>query len=324
LGDCRRDSVRRSQSALVADNWIMRTLTLRFVLAAALCAGACEIASADSSIRVTVNDAAITTYDISQRLRLMQVGHEKGGEKDAINALIDEALEVAEAKAHGIIVPDSQVNSAYANIASNMKTSVANLDKMLGSAGIIPETLKRRIKAQIAWSQVVQSRARYQIAVKSSDIEAALLAQKPDKLVNKEYILQSIIFVVPKGSSNAYAEQRRREAQTFRLRYAGCDKAYEQAKALRDVTVRSAGRFTSDQLNNPSNRDVTSTPAGKATPPQSIAGGIQMIGICSVRDLKGDSAPRAEIENKLFVEKGKDLGVDYLKELRKRAIIKYR
>jgi peptidyl-prolyl cis-trans isomerase SurA len=301
-------------------------IRIQRILAALVTIVACGSVTvrADSSIKVVVNDQAITSFDIAQRLHLMQLTHEKGGEKAAIDGLIDEVLEVAEAKARGIDASDQRLSAAYAQIAQNMKMSPPQLDKALGSQGIVPETLKRRIKAQMVWSQVVALRARYQVTVKSSDVTAALFAKTPDKLEATEFTLQQIIFVVPKGSSAAYSQQRRREAEAFRGRYAGCDKALDQAKGLRDVTVRTLGRRMSADLTGKDGEDVQRTPIGKTSTPHSIDSGVELIGVCDAKKVTGDSIARAQIEDKLFLEKGKDVGKDYLKELRDKAIIKYR
>src|ERR1700687_5059214 len=78
-----------------------------FLIAVALLAGFVPPAAADSSIRVLVNDQAITSFDIAQRTKLMALAHEKGGVKDATEQLINELIELDDAKKHGFTIPDS-------------------------------------------------------------------------------------------------------------------------------------------------------------------------------------------------------------------------
>jgi peptidyl-prolyl cis-trans isomerase SurA len=284
-------------------------------------------ALAESTIRVLVNDEPITSFDIDQRARIMALTGEKGGAKVATEQLIDEVVELAEAKFRRISIPDARVDAAFASISQKMKLSAAQLTEALGTKGIVADSLKRRIKVQMAWSQIVQARMRFDVSVKSSDVEKALLAEAgdPKQLKTTEYTLQQIIFVMPKGSSAAYGGQRRREAESFRLRFAGCDKSIEQAKGLKDVAVKSLGRRLSDELSgSPDGKDIVGTPAGKTTRPTQIDVGVALIAVCSTRELATDSGKRNEIENKLTLEQGKDVGKDYLKQLRDKAIIKYR
>jgi peptidyl-prolyl cis-trans isomerase SurA len=303
----------------------MMTAARLVLIAAVSFTGIASAAHADSSIRLTVNDQAITSYDIAQRAKLMQIAGEKGGEKAAIEQLIDEALEVGDAKLHGIGIPQGRVDDAFASIADRMKMTPPKLTQALASQGIAAETLKRRIRAQMTWQAVIQARSRFNVSVKSSDIMQALNAQgDPDKIKTREFMLQQIIFVVPKGSSASYIAQRRREAEAYRLRFAGCDKSIELAKGLKDVAVRNIGRRTSDMLTGDDGKEVQNTPAGKTTRPVSDNQGVSIVAVCSVREIASNAAAVSQMEDKLSLEQNKDAGKDYLKKLRDKAVIKYR
>ena len=282
-------------------------------------------AAADSSIRVLVNDKAVTSFDIAQRTKLMALAHEKGGVKDATEQLINELIELDDAKKHGFTIPDSRVDDAYARISQNMKMTPDQLTKALASQGIVADTLKRRIRVQIIWTQLVQAKSRAESSIKSSDITKALLSDsKPDKVQSTEFTLQQILFVVPKGSPAGYVAERRREAEGFKLRFAGCDKSMDQAKGLKDVVVRNVGRRTSNELTGADGKEVQDTPIGKTTPPQQVDEGVMLVAVCATRSIAGDSLARGDIENKLMAEQTKGVGEQYLKELRGKAVIQYR
>ena len=282
-------------------------------------------AAADSSIRVLVNDKAVTSFDIAQRTKLMALAHEKGGVKDATEQLINELIELDDAKKHGFTIPDSRVDDAYARISQNMKMTPDQLTKALASQGIVADTLKRRIRVQIIWTQLVQAKSRAESSIKSSDITKALLSDsKPDKVQSTEFTLQQILFVVPKGSPAGYVAERRREAEGFKLRFAGCDKSMDQAKGLKDVVVRNVGRRTSNELTGADGKEVQDTPIGKTTPPQQVDEGVMLVAVCATRSIAGDSLARGDIENKLMAEQTKGVGDQYLKELRGKAVIQYR
>jgi len=296
-------------------------LTAAFI-AIAMSAAVVPPAAADSSIRVLVNDQAITSFDIAQRTKLMALAHEKG---DAKEQLINELIELGDAKKHGFTIPDSRVDDAYARIGQNMKMTPDQLTKVLASQGIVADTLKRRIRAQLVWTQLVLAKSRAESSIKSSDITKALLSDtKPDKLQSTEFTLQQILFVVPKGSSAGYVAQRRREAEGFKLRFAGCDKSIDQAKGLKDVVVRNIGRRTSNELTGADGKEVQNTPVGKTSSPQQVDEGVTLVAVCATRAIAGDSLARGDIENKLMAEQTKGVGDQYLKELRGKAVIQYR
>ena len=206
-----------------------------------------------------------------------------------------------------------------------MKMTPDQLTKALASQGIVADTLKRRIRVQIIWTQLVQAKSRAESSIKSSDITKALLSDsKPDKLQSTEFTLQQILFVVPKGSPAGYVAERRREAEGFKLRFAGCDKSMDQAKGLKDVVVRNIGRRTSNELTGADGKEVQDTPIGKTTPPQQVDEGVMLVAVCATRSIAGDSLARGDIENKLMAEQTKGVGDQYLKELRGKAVIQYR
>ncbi len=293
---------------------------------AILAAGGMSLAEAATTIKVLVNDEPITSYDIAQRTRLMELTHEKGGAKDATEQLIDETIKIQEGKKRGFVVPDKQVDVFFADIAQKSKMTVAQFGQALASAGLVPNTLKRRIKAQATWSQLVQGKTRATAVVKATDITAAMFEkQQAGSLKMTEYKLQQIIFIVPDDKkSAAFVAQRRREAEAFRSRFGGCEKSIELAKSLKDVVVVSLGRRDTTQLDGPQGDEIKKTSVGKTTPPSPSARGIELVAVCDAREVSSDVAVRADAETKLMLDQAKNLGEDYLKQLRKAAIIVYR
>ncbi|CAN5372388.1 peptidylprolyl isomerase [soil metagenome] len=278
-----------------------------------------------SSIAVLVNEDPVTLYDIQQRVKLMRLGGAQASEKTATDELVDETLMLYEGRKRGVNVPQQQVDSAFASIGENMKLNPAQLTQALASQGIDAATLKRRLRSQITWQYLVQRHTQLTAKVKSTDIMNALLAKgDPNQLTITEFKLQQIIFIVPKDSPPAAYTQRRREAEAFRQRFQGCDKSLAQAKDLRAVVVKDLGRRDSTQLSGPAGDAIKKTPPGKTAPPSQFDEGIEVVAVCATRDVQSSAAARAEITNDFYLKQSKDLGKDYLAELRKGSIIEYR
>jgi len=303
----------------------------RFILsafaAAAIGAFALPAFSA-SSIRVKVDDQPITTYDIQQRARLFQMTGVGGGEKAATDELIDETIQFIEAAKMGVAVSDGRVDGAIEEIAVRVKMTPKGLTEALAQQGVDIATLRRRIKAQMVWGQLVQMRTRMKGgSAKGSDVTAAMFSDggNPGEIKTTEYTLKPVIFVVPRGSSGGYDAQRRREAEAFRGRFRGCDTIVEQTRGLKEVVVRPTMRRTSEELQGtPDGRDIQESGAGKLTRPQRSDDGYVMLAICTAKEIQSNAAARVQAENKLLNEINKDLGKDYMAELRKKAVIEYR
>lgn len=196
-----------------------------------------------------VDDQPITSYDIQQRTKLFQMTGVPGGQKAATNELIDETLQFIEGAKMGVVISDGRVDVAIEDIATRVKMTPSGLAKALSEQGVNIDTLKRRIKAQMIWGQLVQMRTRMKGgSVSGTDVTAEMFAESGGPaggdIKTTEYTLKPVIFVVPKGSSGGYDAQRRREAEAFRGRFGGCDALAEQVRQLKEVVVRrrSGGR----------------------------------------------------------------------------------
>jgi peptidyl-prolyl cis-trans isomerase SurA len=301
----------------------------RVILSAVLLAAAVvapQFPAEASSIRVKVDDQPITTYDIQQRTLLLKMTGAKGGEKVATDELIDETIQFIEAAKMGMGVSEARVDAAIDEIAARVKMTPKQLSGALSQQGVEIATLRRRIKAQMVWGQLVQAHARLRGgSVKGSDVTAAMFADGNEKdIKTTEYTLKPVIFVVPKNSSGGYDAQRRREAEAFRGRFRGCDTIMEQTSQLKEVVVRSTIRRTSEELQNaPEGRDIQETAPGKLTRPLKTDEGYTMLAVCTAKSIQSNAAARVQAENKLLDEVNKDLGKDYMDELRKKAVIQY-
>src|ERR1700689_4783845 len=68
-----------------------------------------------------VDGEPITALDIEQRSKFLQMSTQKApARQDVIDALINEILEIREAKKFGIDVPQSEVDDAYASVGTRM------------------------------------------------------------------------------------------------------------------------------------------------------------------------------------------------------------
>lgn len=280
----------------------------------------------NSPIPVLVNDKPITRFDIDQRMKLMRLGGASSSREAATKELIDEQLQLNEAARLSYSVPEDRVDAAYASVAGGLNLTPSKLDQALKAEGIQPDTLKRRLRAQITWRALVDRYLRRQAAQLShSDIAAELLSDgSSESIILKEYFLKRIVFVVPTGSPEARYTQRRSEANAFRQRFKGCDTALEQARQLREVVVQDIGRRSDDQLSGRDGEEIKKTKEGKTTPPNRIQEGVELIAVCRIREIESTAAAEAALTSKYALEQAEDLGVDYLEELREAAIIEYR
>lgn len=284
--------------------------------------------SATAAIKVIVNDIPITDYDISQRSRLITLTQRKSAsiaKREAEQELIDDQVKLAEAARVGVEVSQSEVDNAFNNIARNVKMSPSQLSKALSSGGVKPDTLKDRLKAQIAWNQILSRRFSGNIEVDESDIIAALKkTDEEDRQKSIEYDLKRVIVVVPKNASGGFKSKRKQESNQIRAAFNGCEGAGPVLGKYSEVVVQPIGRRLETELPEKLRTEIEKLEIGNLTTPNTTPVGYEMIAVCGKREIASDIAVRTELENELRAKEGASQSRRYLMEIRRRATIIYR
>lgn len=308
----------------IRERWAS-ALTVAALVAAALVVGAASARAQE--VIVLVDGEPITQLDVLQRTKLQQMSGSKAPTRqEVIDGLIDEILEVREAKNFSIEVPTSEVDNSYANIAKHLGIDSQKLTEMLNKAGASEGTLKHRLRAQIAWDALIRGRYKASLEIADSDIEAKLQlhpTQAKDN-VGYEYTMRPVVFIVPTGSPDAAFEARKREADALRARFNGCADGIPFARALNGVAVRDQVIKFSADLPQESRQILDGTEVGHLTPPETTAEGVQMFAVCGKRQSTNDSPEKHQIRTEMFQQKFDAKSKRYLQQLRAAAMIEYK
>ncbi len=275
---------------------------------------------------VIVNGDPVTNFDIEQRHKLVQATTQKAAARDAvIEELIVEKLKIQMLRRYNIPDVDKDVDNALTNMARRMRQSSKEFADNLARQGIMVETLKSRMKADIVWSQIIRGRYQSSFQFSDSDVQARLKDKSPAEanMVGHEYTLRPILFVVPRGSPPTAFEARMKEAEALRARFQNCEEGIPLARGTRYVAVRPAVIKGSAEL-PPALRDVLAkTEVGRLTGPETTQQGIEVYAVCGKR--QSDNAPaKKEIRDAMYSEVFANVAKTLLKELRSQAMIEYR
>jgi peptidyl-prolyl cis-trans isomerase SurA len=125
----------------------------RRLLAASMAAGT----TLAQTVRVIAASEAVTELEIQQRSRLTQSStRQTPSREEVIDELRKEKLKVQEAREFGVEVSDSEVDAVYATMASRMRLTSEQLTEQLARSGVHVDTLKHRIRADMAWGKYKQ------------------------------------------------------------------------------------------------------------------------------------------------------------------------
>ena len=113
---------------------MLKARTIAILLAAATFVAASLALSqpASAQVIVVVNGLPITELDIAQRSKLMASMERKPvPRQEVVNALIDDRLKISKAKYYGFEVSESEVDTAFENMAKRQGASVAQFGQVV-------------------------------------------------------------------------------------------------------------------------------------------------------------------------------------------------
>lgn len=281
-------------------------------------------ALAQTSIVATVNGQPITSYDVSQRERLLRLTGGSGGLRDkALEELIGEKLQVRAARAAGIEAPKSDIDDAIASIATRVKLSPAQLAQALGQTGISIEALRDRLAAQIAFGRLVRARFQQTAQLSEQELLHALVKDpEREKVIDSfEYTLEQVIVALPPSPTPQKLAAAKAVAEGVRGKFSSCAEGLAMAKSTRNVVVRGLGRRFDAEMSDETRAALKDTAVGSLTAPLTSPRGLTMFAVCEKKPIRSVNAAMKELEPTLTSERGEAFSKQFLRQLRRDAVI---
>lgn len=151
---------------------------------------------------IIVNDEVISELELIMRLRLAlaSAGLRESDETrqrlqpQVMRQLIDELLQLQEARRLGIEIDEARVDEAFGRVAANNGLTEEQLTKALLQSGILPDYLKDQIRAQMRWQAVVSRRLRPQVQVTEEEVDEAVqriaaTSDQPQRLLAEIFLV---------------------------------------------------------------------------------------------------------------------------------------
>jgi peptidyl-prolyl cis-trans isomerase SurA len=166
-------------------------------------------------IAAVVNDDIVTDADLASRMKLVELSantpdtpeNRKRLEPQVLRTLIDEKLQMHEAKRLGIKVPQSEVDSAVANIEERNHMPKGGLSAYLEQHGVPIATLTDQITASLAFGRIVRNRVSQDVQVSEDEVNEAMQRVKAD-IGKPENRVAEIFLAVDNPSQEGEVRQR--------------------------------------------------------------------------------------------------------------------
>lgn len=133
-------------------------------------------------IAAIVNDEVISKFDVDQRVNLFLVtsGIERtpqnidGLRRQVLRTLIQEKLQLQEARDSEIEISRAEINAAMQDMASGTNRSLDEVEKFLKENNVHIRTMEDQIEAELAWNRFVRGRFGGQVSIGELEIDETL------------------------------------------------------------------------------------------------------------------------------------------------------
>ena len=210
----------------------------------ALAAGKSNGVEIDRIVAV-VNEDVITRHELNERLATVRQQLKKQGtslpsaaelEKQVLERMIMEMLQLQFAKETGIRVDDAQLDKALGRIAQqNNFASLADFRAKLIKDGVDFKKFREEIRAEIISSRLPEREVESKLVVSDSEIENYLLNQTKQAGKGEELELAHILLLLPEQASADKIQAVRRRAEQALAQLQGGTKFAQVAAGFSDA-----------------------------------------------------------------------------------------
>ncbi len=298
----------------------------------------------ESVVIATVNDVPITSFDIDQRIRLLEIlgqGGPKPDRKKIANNLIDDVVKIAEAKTNRMDATEADIDDRLKRMATGLKTDQAGLKAKLGKQGISITTLRDYVAAQMAFGRLLSTKYKEKVEVnpaavdqKMADIKAeingkiAKVMADPRMQPINVYSIMEINFPV-ESNDPQLLQSRAIEAGQYLQRFKGCSSAKAAASGIFNVKVGKKIEADGRRLPKQLKAMFDSKGPGNAYGPMRSPSGIQVVAYCGTKKITppkptAQMPSRQQVENAVLNERYGAVEQKYIAIMRKHAVIEYK
>lgn len=239
-----------------------------------------------------VNGTILTDTDIDQRLALVLVAN--GGKIEAeerqrlrlqvLRNLIDETLQIQEAKANEIEITPEEIDQTFTRVAGNFRRSPKDFTTYLTEVGSSATSMKRQIEGELAWRRLLGRRVEPFISVGEEEVRAVMSRLNADK-GQVEYHIGEIFLSGNPATLNETRANAERILEQLRQGASFAAYARQFSEASTAAVGGDLGWVRAQQLPAELAAVATEMQPGGISPPIAVSGGYSIIVLIDRRQI---------------------------------------
>jgi peptidyl-prolyl cis-trans isomerase SurA len=236
-------------------------------------------------IAAVVNDDVISVFDLISRLRMVLLSSNiadtpdarKRTESQVLRSLVDEKLQLQEAKKQNIVATDDEINNALSQIEKQNNMQTGQLTTFLKARGIDRSSLISQVTASVVWAKLVRRKAAETTEISDEEVDEALRRLKEHAGEPQSRIAE--IFLAVDNPSQDVEVRALAEKLTQQMRQGARFSAVAQqfSQSATAAVGGDMGWMRPDQLAPDLAKAVAPMKPGELSPPIRTTGGYYLL-----------------------------------------------
>lgn len=228
-----------------------------------------------------VNREVITGTDVDQRVALIialnnfQINDQQRDQLklSVLRSLIDETLQIQEAKANEIAISQDQISQSFSRVSQRMGRTPDQMRAWLREIGSSERSIKRQIEGELAWNRLLQRKVT--INVGEEEVQAILIKLRESKGTEEYHVREIYLSATPERREAVFSAMQDMVQQMKQ----GAPFTYfaRQSEATTRATEGDLGWVRSGVLPDALARAVEGMTPGQVAGPIEIPGGFSLI-----------------------------------------------
>ncbi|MBS0475458.1 MAG: peptidylprolyl isomerase [Proteobacteria bacterium] len=243
--------------------------------------------------KVVINGEVVTGTDVDQRVALIVAasGNKIGEEElqrlklQVLRNLMDETLQIQEAKIQDVSVDDSEVDQTYARVASqNFGQDTKAMDAYLYKIGSSPASLKRQIRGELSWQRLLRRNVQPFVNVSDEEVRDVIKRMQESK-GTEEYRVGEIFLSATDENKSAVFENAKKIVE--QLKQGGSFQGYarQYSEASTAAVGGDLGWIRLGQLPAELGAAIQQLGAGQLVGPVETRGGFSILVLIDKRQV---------------------------------------